>query len=130
MVVKNTPVDSVFANTAQDASVADIDLSPEGMNAAETIRASRRTNSCRISSISPTDASAEVHGSEKNAEASQRGQEGENDPKARELKQLFTYLNRLTDKQQKAIASAFNVTHAGVKKSRAARIYVILSSML
>lgn len=100
VVAGNTPVESVFANTAKDASVEDIDLSSEGMNAAETIRASCRTKSRRINSFFPSDASAEVHESEQNADASQRWQKGENDPKARELKQLFTYLNRLTVKQE------------------------------
>ena len=50
--------------------------------------------------------------------------------KRRELKQLFVHLNRVVVKQQKAIATAFGIAHAGNKKDRAARIYVILTGIM
>ena len=53
-----------------------------------------------------------------------------NDSNRRELKQLFVLLNRVVDKQQKEIATAFKIAHAGNKKDRAAHIYVILTVIM
>lgn len=147
---ENTPTPTTYAGTTQPPSTHAGTTPPPSTYAGTTQPPSTQPPPTYAGTMQPPSTSAETaqspnlaatvspfHStggvvSEQNDDASLVArEEGQDETRhAAKSKELFIHLNRLTVRQQKAVATAFCIVHAGNKKVRAAIVYVILSGIM